>query len=140
MRYDRPDNEHQARFSIRFNIAAALVEGKVGIDTFTPKKIEEQTVQEAMSKVHISVLTQWEAGSGDSKSGMPGKIHLMDGRVLIKSTAPDQILGSYKNPLGLDYIVGKFRQNAALAQPMTKVEQAVEVWSPVERSRISSKP
>ena len=131
MRFDRPDNEHQARFSIRFNIAAALVDGKVGLDTFTTEKIEERTVQQVMSKVHISVRTQWEAGFGDSKAGVPVKIHLKDGRVLTKSTAPDQILGSYKNPLGLDFIMSKFRENASLALPVGKVEQAVEAWSPV---------
>lgn len=131
MRYDRPDNEHQARFSIRFNIAAALVDGKVGVDTFTPEKIQGQEIQETMSKVQITVRTQWEAGSGASQAGTPVKVHLKDGRVLTKSTAPDQILGSYKNPLGLDYLVGKFRENAALALPAAKVEQAVQMWSPL---------
>jgi hypothetical protein len=33
--------------------------------------------------------------------------------------------------LGLDYLVGKFRENAALALPAAKVEQAVQMWSPL---------
>ena len=131
MRFDRPDNEHQARFSIRFNLAAALVDGKVGVDTYTPEKIKDPQIQETMDKVHINIQTQWEAGSGDSKAPVPVKVHLKDGRQLERSTARDQILGSYKNPLGLDFIVGKFRENAARALPVAKVEQAIEAWSPL---------
>ena len=131
MRFDRPGNEHQARFSIRFNIAAALVDGKVGIDTFTPDKIQEPAVQDTMSKVHINIQTQWESVVGAGNAGVPVKIQLKDGRMLARSTAPDQILGSYKNPLGLDYIVGKFRENSALALPEAQVDKAIETWSPL---------
>ena len=131
MRYDRPGNEHQARFSIRFNIAAALVDENVGVDTFTPEKINEQAIQDTMSRIHINVQTQWEVDPANGKAGVPVKILLKDGRVLLRSTAPDQILGSYKNPLGLDYIVGKFRANASLVLPAAKVEQAIELWSPL---------
>ena len=131
MRYDRPTNEHQARFSIRYNIAAALVEGKVGIETFTLGMIKDPSIQQTMDKVHINVKTQWEVDSGDSKAPVPVKIHLKDGRLLVRTTAPDQILGSYRNPLSLDYIVGKFRENACLALSVAKVEQAIEVWSPM---------
>ena len=131
MRFDWPDNEHQARFSIRFNLAAALVDGKVGVDTFTPEKIKNHQIQETMDKVHINIQTQWEAGSGDSKAPVPVMVHLKDGRRLERSTARDQILGSYKNPLGLDFIVGKFRENASRALPVSKVDQAIKAWSPL---------
>ena len=130
MRFDWPENEHQARFSIRFNLAAALVDGKVGPDTFSPEKIKDPRIQEAMGKVHINVQTQWEAGGGDSMAPVPVRVNLKDGRRLERLTPSDQIVGSNKNPLGLDFIVDKFRANASLVLPKAKVEQAIAVWSP----------
>ena len=130
MRFDRPENEHQARFSIRFNLAAALVDGKVGVETFRESKINDPQVQEAMNKVHINVQTQWEAGGGDSHAPSPVTVHLKDGRQLMRSTSRDQILGSASNPFGLDFIVEKFRQNVSMALPKARADQAVEAWSP----------
>ena len=130
MRFDRPENEHQARFSIRYILAAALTDGKVGVDTFSQAKIDDPHVHESMGKVHIRVQTQWEPGSADSKAPVPVTVHLKDGRHMTRSTARDQILGSQTNPLGLDFLVNKFRKNATLALPTAKVEQAIEAWSP----------
>ena len=130
IRYERPDNEHQARFSIRYVLAAALVDGELGIGQFTPERINAPEIREMMDKIHINVLTQWEVGAGDYMGAVPVKIHLRDARVLERTTEPDQILGGYKNPLGLDFMLSKFRQTAGLALDAAKVERAIETWSP----------
>jgi len=130
LRYDEPENEHQGRFSIRYSAAAALADGRVDVDTFKPDKVKDPQIKEAMKKVHINVKTQWEIGAGDTLGAVPVRIHLKDGRVLERSTARENILGTYKNPLGVDGIVSKFRRNASLALPDAKVEQALKHWSP----------
>ena len=130
MRYERPENEHQARFSIRYVLAAALVDGKLGPEQFTPGGINASEIREMMDKIHINVLTQWEVGAGDYMGAVPVKIHLKDGRVLERTTEPDQILGGHKNPLGLGFLLSKFRQNAGLALDAAKIEQAIGAWSP----------
>ena len=139
MRYERPDDEHQARFCIRYTLAAALADGELGVEQFTPEKIKAPEIQQMMDRIHINVLTQWEAGSGDYRDAVPVKIQLRDGRVLKRTTAPDQILGSYNNPLGPEFLADKFRQNASLALSTPKVEQALQAWSPdVEVENISA--
>ena len=130
LRYERPDNEHEARFSIRYVLAAALVDGALGIEQFTPERIGAPEIREMMDKIHINVLTQWQVGAGDYMGAVPVKIHLKDARVLERSTEPDQVIGGYKKPFGLDFMLCKFRQTAGLALSAAKVELAIETWSP----------
>ena len=131
--YAQPEDELQAKFSALYNIAAALVDGEVGIDTFNREKIDHPMIRDAMSKVRLDVRAKGEEGSGEpSGDGTPVKIRLKDGRVLEHTTHREQLLGSQRNPWGFDNIVGKFRANAHLSLPPDKVDQAVEVWSAME--------
>ena len=130
MRYQYPSDEHEARFSIRYTLAAALVDAELGVAQFAPEKIKSPEIQRMIEKIHINVLTQWEAGSGDYNDAVPVTIRLNDGRVFRRTTAPDEILGSFNNPLGSEFLVEKFRQNLSMTLPVEKVERAVAVWSP----------
>ena len=133
MLYVQPEDGLQGKFSALFNTAAALVDGKVGIDTFTRQKIDDPVIQDTMSKVRLNVQSKWEEGSADySGSGTPVKIRLKDGRVLEHTTNRGEFLGSQRNPWGFDNIAGKFRANALLSLPPDKVDRAVEVWSAME--------
>ena len=132
MLYTQPEDELKAKFSALFNTAAALVDGTVGIDTFTQDKVNDPVIRETMGKVRLDVQSKWQEGSGDYRGETPVKIRLKDGRVLEHTTPRDEILGSQKNPWGFDNIVGKFRVNASLALPPDKVDQAIEAWSAME--------
>lgn len=132
MLYTEPEDELKGKFSALYNTASALVDGKVGIDTFTPEKIANTTVQETMDKVHLDVQAKWELNSADFPGGTPVSIRLKDGRVLEKTTPRDMILGGYKNPWGSDNVLGKFRVNAGLALSPDKVTQAADTWTPME--------
>jgi 2-methylcitrate dehydratase PrpD len=129
MLYLEPENEHQARFSALFAAAAALVDGKVGIDTFTARRVKDPVIKEAMGKVHITVRSRWQERRGDHEAGIPVKIRLKSGRVLEHITPMDEIRGSQKDPLTTDTMVAKFRENASLALPAHKVDQAFATWS-----------
>ena len=133
MLYTQPEDELKSKFSALYSTAAALVDGEVGIDTFTRQKIDDPAIQDTMSKVCLNVQSKWEEGSADySGSGTPVKISLKDGRVLEHTTNRREILGSQRNPWGFDNIEGKFRVNALLSLPPDKVDRAVEVWSAME--------
>ena len=132
MLYTQPDDELKGKFSALYNAAAALVDGNVGIDTFTPERISSTEIQETMSKVRLNVQSKWEGASGDYRSGTPVRITLKDGRVVEHMTLRGEVLGSQSNPWGFDNIAGKFRTNAGLALADAKVEQAVETWSSIE--------
>ena len=129
MLYPEPVDDMKGKFSVSFNTAAALVDGEVGVDTFTQGKINDPVIRETMGKVRLNVQSKWDGASGEQPRGTPVKIRLYDGRLLEHTTSQDEILGSHKNPWGFDNVVGKFRGNARRALPSEVVDQAIEVWS-----------
>jgi len=131
MLYTEPDDPLKGKFSAKYNVAAALVDGKVAIDTFSDAKIADPKVQETMGKVRTRVLSKWEQGSSDFLRGVPVRITLKDGRVFQHTTPRDQILGSQKNPWGFDNLKDKFQVNARLALPSEQVEEAIATWSDI---------
>ena len=131
MLYTEPDDPLKGKFSAKYNVAAALVDGEVAIDTFSDAKLADPKVQEAMGKVRTRVLSKWEQGSSDYSRGVPVRITLKDGRVLDHTTPRDQVLGSQKNPWGFDNLKDKFQVNARLALPPEQVEEAIATWSDI---------
>ena len=133
MLYQEPDDGLKGKFSAKYNVAAALVDGEVAIDTFKENRISEATVQETMGKVRTRVMAKSEEGLTDQSKGLPIRITLKDGRVLEHTTARGNILGSQGNPWGFDSIKSKFQVNAGLVLPEEGVAQAIETWSDITK-------
>ena len=131
MLYGEPDDPLKGKFSAKYNVAAALVDGKVAVDTFSEEKIAEEKIQETMGKVRTKVLSKWELADVDAHPTLPIRITLKDGRVFEHHTTREMILGSQKNPWGFENIAGKFRDNAALALSDEGVTAAVDAWSDI---------
>ena len=131
MLYEEPETDLKGKFSAKYNMAAALVDGQIGIDTFTPGRVASADVQDMMERVSMRVQSKWERGGGTVSKGVPIRITLKDGRVLEHETPRGEILGSQVHPWGMDNIAGKFRQNAARALPASRVEDAVRQWQDV---------
>ncbi|HVC20612.1 MAG TPA: MmgE/PrpD family protein [Vicinamibacterales bacterium] len=53
--YDRPESGLQGKFSMPFCAAAALVDGRVGIDTFAPARLRDPRLQRLMPAVTMHV-------------------------------------------------------------------------------------
>jgi 2-methylcitrate dehydratase PrpD len=137
--YARPRTGLEGKFSVLYNAAAALVQGKVDIETFTDERIHDARIQETMDKVRVRILTRWDEWEEKSRgrwpdgstgfTGKPVKVRLKDGRALVKAIAPKELLGSPRNPWGLQNIRTKFESNASRVLPPDKVRQAAELWS-----------
>ena len=131
MLYPEPDDPLKGKFSAKYNVAAALVDGEISIDTFSDEKIADSTLGEAMDKVTTRVLSKWEESSGEVSRGLPVRITLKDGRTFEHVTDRDMILGGAKNPWGFDNIKGKFEVNAGLVLPEDRVSETVQTWSEI---------
>ena len=131
MLYQEPEDELKGKFSAKYNVAAALVDGEVAIDTFSEEKIADPVIKETMDKVRTRVMAKSEEGLTDANRGLPIRITLKDGRVFEHTTARADILGSQQNPWGFDSIKTKFEVNAALVLAREGVSQAVETWSDI---------
>jgi 2-methylcitrate dehydratase PrpD len=131
MLYQDPDDELKGKFSAKFNVAAALVDGEIAVDTFTQEKIADPTINETMGKVRTRVMAKSEEMLTRSDDGHKIKITLKDGRVFEHVTARADILGSQKNPWGFENIKAKFQENVALVLSQEGVEDAVNAWSDI---------
>ena len=131
MLYQDPDDELKGKFSAKFNVAAALVDGEIAVDTFTQEKIADPTINETMSKVRTRVMAKSEEMLTRSEDGHKVKITLKDGRVFEHVTARADILGSQKTPWGFDSIKSKFQENVALVLSQEGVDDAVNAWSDI---------
>ena len=131
MLYQEPDDELKGKFSAKYNVAAALVDGEVAIPTFSQEKIEDPTIQEAMTKVRNRVMAKAEEGLTDHSQGLPIKITLKDGRVLEHRTARANILGAQGNPWAFENIKSKFQVNAAMALSDDRVDGTIDAWTDI---------
>jgi 2-methylcitrate dehydratase PrpD len=131
MLYEEPDDELKGKFSAKYNVAAALVDGEVKIDTFTQEKIDDPTMGEVMDKVRTRVMAKSEELLTNSEDGLKVKITLKDGRVFEHATPRADILGSQKNPWGFDSIKAKFEENVALVLNDDDINRAVQAWADI---------
>ena len=131
MLYQEPDDDLKGKFSAKYNVAAALVDGEVKIDTFTQEKIDDPTMGEVMDKVRTRVMAKSEELLTNSEDGLKVKITLKDGRVLEHTTGRADILGAQGNPWGFDNIRAKFEENVALVLNDDDVNRAVQAWADI---------
>ena len=131
MLYEEPETDLKGKFSAKYNMAAALLDGEIAIDTFTDEKIVDPDVLDMMERVRIRVQSKFEQGGGTVSKGVPIRVTLKDGRVIEHETPRGEILGSQVNPWGMENIAGKFRENVGLALPENRVEDAVRQWQDV---------
>ena len=65
--YGEPEGPLQGKFSSRYNVAAALVDNQIAIDTFSDEKIADANIQETMEKVSNRVLSKPESTEGGGR-------------------------------------------------------------------------
>jgi len=81
--YDRPAAPLEAKFSLPFCVAAAVVFGRIGIDTFDDERIDDERVTRLMQRVSMHV--DEEIGKGKpSLTEARVRVTLTDGRVLVR--------------------------------------------------------
>lgn len=114
----RPRTAYDAQFSLPYTVASALLDGRIGLDTFSPERLHERRRLELAQRVTHSI-----DHNSPFPNGFPGwiRIRLRDGRSL-EAQAPDG-RGSLARPLPDEAVVEKFRDNATRALPMEQVRE-----------------
>ncbi len=119
----RPRTPYEAQFSLPYSVAAALLDGRVTLDTYAPARLADGALLELTARVGHAL-------DPDSRfpDGFPGwvRVTLRDGRV-VEAREPDG-RGGARRPLEPQAVVGKFRDNAARAlgeAAVQRIEDAV---------------
>lgn len=81
LRYDDPQDEFQARFSMHYNIALALLQGTVTLADFTPDAVQRKAVRDLFRLTHLKARAfEDEPKDPDDRPPHIVKITLKDGR------------------------------------------------------------
>jgi 2-methylcitrate dehydratase PrpD len=100
--YPWPRSGLEGKFSLAFNVAAALTDGEVTIDTFTDEAVSRLEAVRPRVRVHpVHDLPQ---------NGARIAVHLSDGRVVEREQLV--LRGSLEDPLAWADLVDKFAANA----------------------------
>lgn len=116
----RPQNDYDARFSLHFAIATAMVHGRLTMNEIAHTAIGDRRVLALCDRTTYAI---------DEKSAYPRHysgvvvIRLRDGRTLMKREQINR--GSSARPLDESEILDKFRQTASKRLPSANVEQAI---------------
>jgi 2-methylcitrate dehydratase PrpD len=131
----RPATPYDAKFSLPFVLAAALVDGAIGQDTFTPANIARTDLLRVAQRVSYRVAAP---GESSFPRYFPGWVEatLRDGRVL--SEKLDVNRGNPDNPLAASEVDAKFAANAVGVLDDASAKRVVDVVRALEHRRVAA--
>ncbi len=130
--YPEPGYGFQGKFSLPYNVATAIVDGDIGIDSYTDERLARREVAEALRKVDVKIVSRWDPAWNAHPRETPVTVRLKDGRTLSRSTNRHTMHGTPADPLTAEELSKKFRSNADLCLKPDRAERALEIWRNVE--------
>jgi 2-methylcitrate dehydratase PrpD len=103
--YERPSSGLEGKFSMPFCAAAAVVHGRVGIDTFDAATLTDPKIAALMPRVTMTVDRTFD-GAGPALTQARVRIALRDGRVLTRQV--NGARGYPASPPSREELEGKF--------------------------------
>jgi len=132
LRYSRPIDGLQAKFSLQFGLAGILTRRRAGLREYTAEVVNSPEMREAMAKVK-TVLDSEVASMGTDKMRSIVEVTLQEGRVL--SRFADTARGTPEKPLKDIELDSKFMECASFVLDEEKVEDVLKKIRGIERSR-----
>jgi 2-methylcitrate dehydratase PrpD len=122
--YPMPKTALEAKFSIPFCMAIAILERRAGIAQFADKKVRERKVVELMKRVTLYVDEEMESlGYDQVRSKI--RIRLKNGKVI--EGRADVARGHPQKPMSWAELSEKFRDCASLLLPLEKAEAVIQL-------------
>jgi 2-methylcitrate dehydratase PrpD len=135
--FSEPATPYQAKYSMPYCIAAAVVEQQVTLDTFTAHKFEDRAIVETKKKIHLSFpdIPIWpglaDIGPDTEFVGNPVTIRTTDGRSY--SARVDIPRGDPALPLTDDELLSKYRDCARSQLRADEMERSVDLVLGLEK-------
>ena len=129
--YDRPSTGLEAKFSMPFCAAAAMVDGRVGVDTFEDARLRDPRLAAMQSQVTMNVDPTLDA-SAPSLTQARVTVHLRDGRVFTASA--NGARGYPQRPASDEELATKFLACARRSLPEAQADAALALLRQIDRS------
>lgn len=131
LRFDKPANGYQGKFSMEYNMAAAILDGKVDIDSFGDSKANSAAMKEALGKIKIVI-----ADVGHRYN--PVRIRMKNNQEYTRVVETQK--GHPNSPISDEELQAKYRYCAGRANlAQDKIERSIDLVSGLEKvSNIAS--
>jgi len=120
-----PANRDQSRYSLGYQLAVAILDGKVGIDQHTEERIHRPDIKTMMERIHLNEHPVASPGAVSIKDVFVGRltVRLKDGRKF--SGEQD----ATNRPPSRDDLLAKYRDCAERVLSRAQVERSIElIW------------
>jgi 2-methylcitrate dehydratase PrpD len=117
--YHNPKTGGQARFSLQFCIAAALLEGRVDLDLFEDEKISDPRFRRFFDRVEMNVPPELQTRDMVEGGYTRVTVELTNGQKHQVQLGNSSIKGFPSNPLTRDELLRKYR-NCARRSDLTE--------------------
>jgi 2-methylcitrate dehydratase PrpD len=119
----RPRTPYQAKFSIAYCVAVALLDGRAGLDQFTPERMSDPAIAILLERTHVTVADDLTA---KYPAAWPARltITLTNGETL--HGAADFPRGNPENPVSTQALEDKFRGLVAPRFGIAATARAIE--------------
>lgn len=129
LRYKRPINGLQAKFSLHFGLASILLKRRAGLSEYTTEVVNSLRVREALKKVK-TILDPEVASMGSDRMRSIVEVELHDGRVI--GRFGDTARGTPEKPIKDVELDSKFRECASFVLEEDEMEQVLETLRGIE--------
>ncbi|MDA0263107.1 MAG: MmgE/PrpD family protein [Chloroflexi bacterium] len=128
--HSRPKEGLEGKFSMQYCLAAELLDGRVGMSTFTDEQVMRPEAQELIPKIEMKRHAGYEGQTSWTEAYNEVEIHLKDGRVLTQR-ADRATTGSLRGATAED-VRAKFLDTAAVALSDANAAAALKMLDNVE--------
>jgi len=130
LRYQDPQNELEAKFSLQFCLGILLLRRRAGIQEFTDDVVLSPEVQEIMRRVHTLHSSEIEAQGAERMRSLV-EIQLKNGQVLSREATTSR--GQPDRPMSKTEMSGKFADCATPTLSANGITEALDAIYRVEQ-------
>jgi 2-methylcitrate dehydratase PrpD len=122
--HDRPTTGLESKFSMQYALAAAILDGRLSLETFSDEMVQRPRARALLSAIHLKEDSAIPVAFNPLEEGhVVVRIHLRSGDTVDRRV--DHARGSADNPLDREELRQKFRDCARRALPPEQAEQAL---------------
>jgi aconitate decarboxylase len=124
-----PQTGLERKFSFQYTVAAALLDGHIGMETFTDAQVRRPAIAALLAKTHLDMDPQIPSNFEEMWTTV--SVQMRDGQVY--SIRCDRPRGIWGNPLTREERLAKVRQCAARVLPDADIEKLIAMVEDLER-------
>jgi len=130
LRYEKPTNEFQAKFSLHFGLTSILLNRKAGLREYSDEYVKNPQVQKMMRKVK-TIHDPEIAAMGTDKMRSIVEVVLKDGRIIKK--VAENARGTREKPLTEKDVYRKFMECASFRYDQEKANEIFTLLKAIEK-------